>query len=175
MEKKHPLEQFKFCPKCGSANFLINNFKSKKCADCGFVYYFNPSAAVACFLKNAQGDLLLAVRANDPAKGSYDLPGGFVDMDETGEEAIVRELKEETGLEIRNLKYIFSIPNHYMYSGFLVDTLDLFFEAEVEDFNMAIASDDVKSIRIVHPSEVNEDDFGLESIKKAIVKYKSTL
>jgi len=175
MEKKHPLEQFKFCPKCGSANFLINNFKSKKCADCGFVYYFNPSAAVACFLKNANGDLLLAVRANEPAKGSYDLPGGFVDMEETGEEAIVRELKEETGLEIKNLKYVFSIPNHYMYSGFLVDTLDLFFEAEVEDFSLAIANDDVKSIRVVHPSELNKDDFGLESIKKAIVKYKSTL
>jgi len=98
MEKKHPLSQFKFCPICGSTNFLVNNFKSKKCADCGFTYYFNSSAAVACFLKDNKGDLLLAVRANEPSKGTYDLPGGFVDMDETGEEAIVRELKEETGL-----------------------------------------------------------------------------
>jgi len=57
----------------------------------------------------------------------------------------------------------------------VVDTLDLFFEAEVEDLSMAIANDDVKMIRVVHPSQLDENDFGLESIKKAIVKYKSTL
>ncbi|MEA4950359.1 MAG: DNA mismatch repair protein MutT, partial [Petrimonas sp.] len=37
---KHPLHQFHFCPKCGSKNFNENNLKSKKCADCGFTYYF---------------------------------------------------------------------------------------------------------------------------------------
>ena len=40
----HPLELFKFCPVCGSPHFEIHNEKSKKCADCGFVYYFNSSA-----------------------------------------------------------------------------------------------------------------------------------
>ena len=36
---KHPLEKFKYCPVCGSAQFVVNNFKSKKCEDCGFIYY----------------------------------------------------------------------------------------------------------------------------------------
>lgn len=46
----HPLELFKYCPKCGSSHFEIHNEKSKHCADCGFTYYFNSSAAtVASF------------------------------------------------------------------------------------------------------------------------------
>ncbi|HCC86103.1 MAG TPA: DNA mismatch repair protein MutT, partial [Porphyromonadaceae bacterium] len=42
----HPLHQFHYCPRCGSAAFAEHNEKSKKCAECGFIYYFNSSAAV---------------------------------------------------------------------------------------------------------------------------------
>mgnify|MGYP000800617137 CR=1 FL=1 len=48
----HPLELFKYCPKCGSPHFEVNNEKSKRCADCGFVYYFNSSAATVAFILN---------------------------------------------------------------------------------------------------------------------------
>ena len=53
----HPLELFKFCPVCGSPHFEIHNEKSKKCADCGFVYYFNSSAATVAFILNGKGEL----------------------------------------------------------------------------------------------------------------------
>ena len=46
----HPLELFKFCPKCGSPSFVENNEKSKRCDDCGFVYYFNASSATVAFI-----------------------------------------------------------------------------------------------------------------------------
>lgn len=41
---------------------------------CGFVYYFNPSSAVACFIKNAKGELLLVRRGKEPAKGTLICP-----------------------------------------------------------------------------------------------------
>ena len=82
---------------------------------CGFVYYFNPSSAVACFIKNAKGELLLVRRGKEPAKGTLDLPGGFVDMFESGEEAARREVREETGLHIQNCRYLFSLPNLYVF------------------------------------------------------------
>lgn len=100
--------------------------KSKQCTTCGFVYYFNPSSAVACFIRNAAGEILLVRRAKDPAKDTLDLPGGFVDMHESAEEAAHREVKEETGLDITECRYLFSIPNLYMYSGFEVHTVDMF-------------------------------------------------
>ena len=49
MMHEHPFAQFHFCPKCGSPRFVEHNEKSKQCEDCGFVYYFNPSAAT-CLL-----------------------------------------------------------------------------------------------------------------------------
>ena len=123
----HPLALFKYCPKCGSAHFLENNEKSKRCLDCGFVYYFNPSAATVAFILNQKEELLVCRRGKEPAKGTFDLSGGFLDMYETGEQGIAREVLEETGLEVTETNYLFSIPNTYLYSGFLVHTLDQFF------------------------------------------------
>ena len=93
---KHPLAQFLYCPECGSPHFEVNNEKSKKCTDCGFVYYFNPSAATVALILNEKNKLLVCRRAKEPAKGTLDLPGGFIDMNETGEEGVAREVLEET-------------------------------------------------------------------------------
>ena len=109
----HPLEKFKFCPVCGSANWTEHNFKSKACGDCGFVYYANPCAATAAFILNSRNEMLVARRAKEPAKGTLDLVGGFVDMGETIEEGMRREILEETGLEVDGIRYLFSTPNQY--------------------------------------------------------------
>ena len=168
----HSLSQFNYCPKCGSASFIEHDFKSKVCNDCGFIYYFNCSASTAAFIMDSEGRLMVVRRAKDPSKGMLDLPGGFVDPDETAEEAIRREIEEETGLEISQLHYLFSIPNRYLYSGFEVHTVDLFFECQVDEFSMAKASDDASEIIFLQPHEINPDDFGLDSIRKSIIKFQ---
>ena len=139
----HPLTLFHYCPRCGSSRFTERNEKAKKCADCGFVYYFNPSSATVALILNSQGELLVTRRAKDPAKGTLDLPGGFVDMHETGEEGVAREVREETGFTVQKSTYLFSLPNIYPYSGFEVHTLDMFFLCEVDDPSMPEAHDDV--------------------------------
>lgn len=65
---KHPLAQFLYCPECGSPHFEVNNEKSKKCTDCGFVYYFNPSSATVALILNEKKELLVCRRAKEPAK-----------------------------------------------------------------------------------------------------------
>ena len=167
----HPLHQFKYCPKCGSDGFSVNNEKSKRCSSCGFVYYFNPSAAVACFIRNEVGELLVVRRAKDPAKGTLDLPGGFVDLHESAEEAVRREVKEETGLDVKSSKYLFSIPNIYLYSGFEVHTEDLFFECYATTFDGLIAADDASEIVVLKLQEVDASLFGLTSVKEGVVRY----
>ena len=96
----HFLEKFKFCPVCGSQHFVENNEKSKRCENCDFVYFMNPSAANVAFILNERGELLVEKRRNEPGKGTLDLPGGFTDANETGEEGIIREVKEETNLQV---------------------------------------------------------------------------
>lgn len=141
---KHPLAQFLYCPECGSPHFEVNNEKSKKCTDCGFVYYFNPSSATVALILNEKKELLVCRRAKEPAKGTLDLPGGFIDMNETGEEGVGREVWEETGLKVEKATYQFSLPNIYIYSGFSVHTLDMFFLCTVKDMSHFSAMDDVE-------------------------------
>ena len=167
----HPLDKFQYCPVCGSAHWEINNFKSKHCADCGFTYYGNPSAAVACFIQNDAGDLLVCRRAKDPAKGTLDLPGGFVDMDESAEEALRREIKEELNLELTDIRFLQSLPNLYEYSGMVIHTLDLLFAAKVENFTPLHAADDVQEAFFRKLNTISPDEFGLDSIKKGIIAF----
>lgn len=168
---EHPLSLFTCCPKCGSNQFEVNNEKSKKCNDCGFVYYFNISAATVAFITNENGDLLVCRRAKEPAEGTLDLPGGFVDSGETGEEAIIREVKEETALEISALRYLFSLPNVYPYSGFSVHTLDLFFECKTKKSDILQANDDVSECFFIPKEKINPELFGLISIREGVKKW----
>ena len=167
----HPLELFQYCPKCGSSRFEIHNAKAKKCADCGFVYYFNSSAATVAFILNHQNELLVCRRGKEPAKGTLDLSGGFIDMYETGEEGVAREVMEETGLKVVEARYLFSLPNTYLYSGFLVHTLDLFFLCRVEDDSRLLAMDDVADSFWMPLNRINPDDFGLDSIRKGVARF----
>lgn len=169
----HPLEQFKFCPKCGSNRFVENNFKSKRCENCGFIYYFNSCASTIALIVNDKEELLIATRAHEPAKGTYDLPGGFVDMHETGEEAVAREVKEETNLEVTDVRYLFSIVNIYKYSGFDVHTLDLVYLCDVASTDNPKAEDDVSKLEFKKISDLNPLEFGLDSVRKVITKIQN--
>ncbi len=164
----HPLAQFRFCPKCGSKHFVENNFKSKRCEDCGFIYYFNSSSATVAVIINPNNELLVGTRAFDPAKGTFDLPGGFVDMDESLEEAVIREVKEETNLDVVEAKYLFSIPNLYVYSGFQVETTDAFFLCKVDNTSNLKAEDDVAKLEFIKLEELDSSKFGLVSVRAGI-------
>ena len=162
---------FRSCPICGSDRFYIHNALSKKCEDCGFVYYANPRAATVALIRNAKGEILVARRGKEPAKGTLDLPGGFVDNYETGEEAVAREVMEETGLKVDEVKYLFSLPNIYPYSGIVVHTLDQFYECRINDMSQISAMDDVADLMWIAPKEIKPELFGLTSINKGVKKY----
>ncbi len=166
----HPLERFLCCPVCGSREFVVNNVKSKHCRACGFTYYANPSSATAAFIIR-DGCLLVARRGKEPAKGTLDLPGGFVDMDETAEEGMAREIREETGLEARTMSYLFSIPNLYEYSGMTIHTLDMFYRVDVDADAVPRADDDAASLQWIPLGEVQPALFGLHSIRSGVERF----
>lgn len=171
--ERHPLEPFIYCPRCGKDKFSVHNARSKQCDACGFVYYANVASAVACIIKDADGRLLTVRRGREPAKGTLDLPGGFIDPEETAEEGVSREVFEETGLTTKEIKYLFSVPNLYPYAGMDVYTTDLIFLVECDNLSQAVANDDAAEIVILSHDNINPELFGLRSIKYAIKKLLS--
>jgi len=170
---EHPLENFHFCPRCGSKEFEIHNALSRHCLNCGFTFYQNPRASTAAFIINEKDELLVARRGKDPAKGTLDLPGGFVDNEENAEEGMVREIKEETGLNItpEDVEYQFSIPNIYRYSDMDIHTLDLFFLCRTTDGDKAKAADDAAELQWIPLKKVDAASFGLTSIRQAVERF----
>ena len=164
----HPLSLFKFCPRCGSAQFAVSDGRPKRCADCGFTYYHNASASTVAVIFNARGELLTARRALEPARGTLDLPGGFVDPGETLEEGCRREVREETGGEVSALRYLFSLTNVYRFSGFDVHTTDAFFLCRLADDAALAAADDADALRWLPAADVRPEEFGLASIRLGV-------
>ena len=71
----HPLEKFEYCPRCGSHHFVENGARSRKCENCGFEYFMNPSAANVAIIRNSKGEILITLRKQEPAKGTLDQIG----------------------------------------------------------------------------------------------------
>ena len=128
------MKHLKYCPKCGQETLIFDGEKKFSCSQCDFVMYHNCAAAVAVLIR-CEDELLLTKRNQNPKIGKLDLAGGFTDPKESAEETCARELKEELGIEIdlKNLKFVGSLPNVYHYKEVDYNTLDLFFEYRVEE------------------------------------------
>ena len=135
---------------------------------CGFVYYFNPSAATVAVIINDKNELLVCRRAKEPAQGTLDLPGGFCDLYDTAEEGVAREVREEIGGNVIASSYLFSLPNTYLYSGFLVHTIDSFFRCQLDDYTNIGAYDDASESMWIPLQSIRPEDFGLDSIREGI-------
>ena len=161
---------FKFCPSCASTHFTFPDNRRFLCEDCGFTYYHNIAAAVALVF-TFKDKVLFTVRNVDPDKGKRDLPGGFIDPNETAEEAVCREIKEELGIEISNsdLKYITTSPNNYLYKNVPYRTMDIFYECELtSDVIKVEAVDEIQELIWVKRSEIDLNQIGFVSIRKVI-------
>ena len=169
----HVLDKFRFCPVCGSELFEEHNDKSKQCRHCGFTYYLNPSSATVALITNPKGELLVVRRSKEPAKGTLDLPGGFCDIGETAEEGVCREVMEETGLTVIRTRYLFTIPNRYVYSGMMIPTMDQFFRCMVEDTSCVKAMDDAAEAIWIALADIRPEDFGLLSVRQGVERVLS--
>jgi NAD+ diphosphatase len=166
----------KHCPKCGAAAFKQMSLKMFRCSECGFELYINNAASVAALIPDGQGRLLITTRAKEPKKGAWDLPGGFVDPDESAETAIKREIQEELGLEVVSTKYLCSLPNRYEYMGVRYPTMDLGFVCQVADFSsLAVEQVEIAQVSFVPVGEVDLTRFGFASIAGMVERYQASL
>lgn len=165
----HPIDSFRFCPRCGASGFSPASERSLLCPRCGFHYFVNAAAAVAALVFNREGRLLVTRRRLPPGAGMLDLPGGFVDPGENAEEALRRELLEELGMEVNRMVYLTSHPNEYPFSGITVFTADLAFRAYPVSLDKLTPADDISAYEWIDPTTVNPEEIPAPSIRHFIL------
>jgi mutator protein MutT len=164
-----PVELFRFCPRCGVRRPDENHGQSPLlCGSCSLAFYFNPTVAAAAFVLDTTGRVLLIRRAKDPSAGKLGVPGGFIDFGESAEDGLRREVREEVGIEIEQLRFLVSFPNTYFYREVTYPVVDLYFTAVAVSPESARALDAVLRVEWRMPHEVPEEEIAFPSMRVAL-------
>ena len=161
------IDAYAYCPLCGSEEYAREG-RGRGCRRCGHRDFNNAITAVAVFVIDAQERVLLIRRAREPAMGKWAPPGGFLDAGETLEHAAVREVAEETGVEIRNLRYLSSFPNAYSYRGLGRPVCDVFFTAVSDSPGVALQQEEADQFRWRSLAEINPSELAFDSMRHAL-------
>ena len=121
--------EWNHCGTCGAPLAPAHDGERARpwCRECNRCYYQNPVPACCVLVEDADGRLLFAQRAVEPARGRWALPGGFMEAGERAEECVARELEEETGLIAESCRILGTgaghnpLSGHVLVLGFLVE------------------------------------------------------
>ncbi len=103
-----------FCGACGTATFARTSERARECPKCSLVVYPRLAPVVMCLVR--RGDELLLARSPRFPEGVYSALAGFVEPGETLEQCVHREVREEVGVRVSNLRYFASQPWPFPHS-----------------------------------------------------------
>ncbi len=109
-----------FCGRCGVPLKISQTERAKECPQCGLLHF--PRLAPAIIVLVERGNQLLLARSRHFMPGMYSVLAGFVEPGESLEEAVVREVREEVGISVKDIKYFGSQPwpfPHSLMIGFI--------------------------------------------------------
>ena len=174
---------FKLCPMCGSKKIENHDNRKWVCPDCGFDLYNNVASAVGIVIYDKYDNVLFEVRAKNPRKGYIAVPGGFVDFGESAEEAVVRECREEIGVQVEGAEFLCTAPNIYEYKGIEYKTCDIFFKAtlppqfdSINDFIKSLHAEESEVVsfeahRVSSDEDVDALPLAFESARFTLKKF----
>jgi ADP-ribose pyrophosphatase YjhB (NUDIX family) len=160
-------ESYKFCPLCGGdlKNRLLKAGDPERlvCIACGFVFYIDPKLAVLALVPYG-GGLVMVRRAIEPGYGLWVVPGGFVDVGEKVEEAVVRETREEASLNVQVVRLL--NVHSYRHSR----TVVLSFITEYLSGELT-AGDEELEARVFSREEIPWEQIAFRSTADAVKEY----
>jgi len=165
------LHAWRWCPRCRAA--LQHGDGRVDCRGCGFSGYANSQPTASAVVVADDGSILLGRRAGPPDEGKWDLPGGFLEEGEHPRDAVVRELREETGLEIEPLELVAVEVDVYGEGDDAPATLNLYWTARVLSGRPEPA-DDVSELGWFSPAELPpDDDLAFQVNARVLARYRA--
>lgn len=151
--KTAAVRPFEYCPACGVEVRPPTEERGTQCSRCGRFWYRNPAPTVGAVIVR-DGAALVSQRAFEPARGKFDVPGGFLHVGEHPIEGLKREVREELGIEIEaGVDDVLSFSPH-VYGDDGDWNLSLGFAARLVDGDPCPA-DDVAAIRWVRLEDLD--------------------
>jgi ADP-ribose pyrophosphatase YjhB (NUDIX family) len=165
------VDGWKYCPRCAAE--LEHSHERVECPACGFVSHSNSEPTACALVVDDEGRLLLVRRAHDPHGGTWDLPGGFLEEAETPLDALRRELREETGLEIEPVEFAGASLDTYGESPDAPTTLNLYWTARVTG-GEAVAGDDASELGWFERDALPPDDqIGFANVRGVLSAWRA--
>ncbi|MFC1550326.1 NUDIX domain-containing protein [Candidatus Neomarinimicrobiota bacterium] len=157
----------RFCHKCGNPvdQRAIDERVRDYCSSCGTVYYDNPLPVVSAIVPNREREILLVLRAREPYANQWALPSGFVELNESVEQAVLRELKEETHIKGNIVKLLDTFSHHNKVYG---DLIWVTFQIEHKSGKL-LAGDDASETKFFPLSEL--PPLAFTANRRAVEKY----
>lgn len=156
----------RFCGRCGSRTEDSTKERARVCPSCGQIEY--PKICPAVIVAVTNGDKLLMSRYRGRSYGGYALIAGFVEIGETFEETVQREVMEEVGLKVKNIRYYKSQPWAF------TDTEMIGFFAELDgDDTIKLEEEELAEAGWYHKDEIPDDEvlISVGSDMKMAFKY----
>ena len=158
----------KYCPKC-SAKISRKNIDDRLrdyCEKCKTVFYDNPLPVVSAIVSNKNREILLVLRDRDPYAGQWCLPSGFVELNESVEKAVLRELKEETSIKGKVLRLL---DTNSRYNEIYGDLIWVTFEVK-KSSGEVVAGDDARDAKFFPINDLPKLPF--HANRRAVKRYK---
>lgn len=168
--------EFNFCRRCGEA-LEERSAHSWTCKN-KHTIYLNPAPSSGVFFITKDRKVVISRRATDPAKGSLDSIGGFIDPDESALDAVKREILEETGLgddSYGDLHLFCTAPTRYQFEGEDKRVITMFYWAMLNEDAQPIASDDVAEIITISPIDIDLSKIYGDDVKIAITELQKLM
>jgi ADP-ribose pyrophosphatase YjhB (NUDIX family) len=140
--------------------------RRRRCPRCGWTFYDNPVPAAVAVVTGPRG-ILLARRATPPHRGTWDLPGGFLEAGELPAGALARELHEELGARAAVRRFLGFFTERYGPRGFPI--LVAVYVARLRD--RPSARSDVAEVRWFAPRALPWREIAFPSVRHALRAY----
>lgn len=148
--------RFRYCPFCGQTLQRPEGDKvgTPRCAKCEHSFYSSPHPTVSAVIVDGGEERVLLTRRNiEPFKGYWDIPGGFLELGESLQDGLRREIHEELGVEIQIRSVLGSYSDTYGQDG--TPTINIFYLATILE-GRVVAGSDVSEFRWFHQQDIPE-------------------
>lgn len=165
-----------FCRRCGSTlTFKTDGFYL---CENDHRIYLNAAPCAGVFFLTEDNKVLLSVRGIEPFKGKLDSFGGFVDDQETVEDALARELQEELGLspaDYEKPQFLCTETSYYPFDGEERSVLSNFFWSRLKPSAKPVPADDVASVEQIQLTDVDLSKMHNTDVRSAVLKLQKLI